>query len=156
MDAFTGHTNGCMGQSTRIGVLPSHPAWRNVPCAYSGGFGSKVHAVSVPNSVGMPRRLNNFCDSTLRVITSESRTYRAHIFSIMRSMCPASPPYASDNLFSAEARPSEPIIIVVRAFANLLLNIEPSHAITPWFARTSRYRNGGNRSGKCTWRVPAK
>ena len=37
----------------------------------------------------------------------------------------------------AAAIPREPIIIVVNALANLLLNIEPSHAMTPWFGRTS-------------------
>ncbi len=36
-----------------------------------------------------------------------------------------------DNLFSEEAKPSEPIIMVVRALANLLLNMEPSQATTP-------------------------
>ena len=47
-------------------------------------------------------------------------------------------------------------IMVVSAFANLLLNIEPSHAITPWCLRTSRNRNGGKISGRCTWRASPK
>src|SRR5215470_7064618 len=131
IDAFTGHTYGWIGHSTRTGVFSSQPASSSVLRAYSGGCDSNVHAVSVPSSVGTPREFKSCCDSALRVIMSESWMYRPHMDSISASMWPASPPYPTDSLFSAEARPSDPIIIVVSAFANLLLNIDPSQAITP-------------------------
>src|SRR5262249_32083395 len=130
-EARTGHTNGCMGQSARTGVLPSQPAFMSAARPYSGGCGSKVHAVSVPSSVEMPSSLRTSCDSGFRVMTSDSATYRRVIHFTSGSMLPASAPYARDNLFCADANPSAPAKKVVSAFANLLLNIEPSHAITP-------------------------
>src|SRR5690348_17632969 len=71
-------------------------------------------------------------------------------------MTPASPPYPTESLFCADASPNDPVIITVSAFANLLLNIEPSHATTPCCCGTSLLRNGGKTSGSFTCCVPLK
>src|SRR4029077_10294406 len=155
-DAFTGHSNGLIGHTTSTGVRPSHPTFFNTLRPYSGGRGSNVHAVSVPNSVGTPSSRNTPRDSSFRVITNEFLQYRPHIFATSGSMCPASAPYPTDSLFCAAAIPSDPIIIVVRALANLLLNIDPSHATTPSCCGTSFARNGGKISGRCTCFVFSK
>src|SRR3981189_3497436 len=120
-----------MGHTTSTGVLPSHPISLRTPWLYSAGAGSNVHAVSVPNSVGTPSSRRTFRDSSLRVITREFLQYRPHILATSGSICPASAPYPTDNLFSAAAIPRDPIIIVANAFANFDLNIDPSHATTP-------------------------
>src|SRR5436190_18362155 len=155
-DAFTGHSKGLIGHTTSTGVFPSHPTSRSAFCPYSEPSGSNVHAVSVPNSVGTPNSRRIRRDSSFRVITSEFLQYRPHIFATSGSICPASAPYPTDNLFSADAIPSDPIIIVARAFANFDLNIEPSHATTPWCFGTSFARNGGKISGRRTCDVPSK
>src|SRR5216683_7099537 len=142
-EALTGHSNGLIGQTTRTGVRPSQPTCRKMLCPYSADRGSKVHAVSVPNSVGTPSSRSRVRDSSFLVITSEFLQYRLHIFSISGSMCPASAPYPTESLFWAAAMPSDPIIMAVSALANLLLNIEPSHATTPCCFGTSRARKGG-------------
>src|ERR1700688_5242721 len=155
-DAFTGHSNGLIGHTTSTGVFPSQPTFLSTLCPYSGGRGSNVHAVSVPNSVGTPNSRNTVRDSSFLVIMNEFLQYRPHIFATSGSMCPASAPYPTDNLFCAAAIPSDPIIMVVSALANLLLNIEPSHATTPSCCGTSFARNGGKMSGRCTCLVPSK
>src|SRR5277367_1579763 len=91
-DAVTGHQYGLIGQTARTGVVPSQPALRSDFFAYSGPSGSNVHAVSVPSSVGTPSLPRTACDSTLRVMTRESRQYRLHIFWTIGSMAPASAP----------------------------------------------------------------
>src|SRR2546427_9270254 len=42
MEAFTGQANGWIGQSARMGVRSSQPAWRSALRPYSDGCGSKV------------------------------------------------------------------------------------------------------------------
>src|SRR5215471_8243360 len=110
-----------MGQSARTGVFSSQPASRKTLRAYSGGCGSNVQAVSAPSSFGTPKPVSNCCDSRLRVMTNDSFVYRPHIHCSRSSMWPASPAYATESLFCAEDNPNDPIIIVVNAFANLLL-----------------------------------
>src|ERR1700691_4316871 len=139
-----------MGQIANTGIFPSQPASNNALRPYSGPSGSKVQAVSVPSSVGTPSFPKTLCDSIFRVMISESRQNRLHIFCSSGSISPASAPKPTLNLFCAAAIPSPPIIMVVSAFANLLLNIDPSHATTPSFLRTSECKKGGNASGKCT------
>src|SRR5947199_829185 len=131
MEAFTGHSKGLMGHTTSTGVRPSQPTSRNTLWPYSGGSGSKVHAVSVPSSVGTPSSRRIVRDSSLRVMISEFLQYRAQSFLTDGSILPASEPYPTESLFCAAAMPREPTIIVVSALANLLLNAEPSTTTTP-------------------------
>src|ERR1700676_4577533 len=145
-----------MGQTTSTGVRPSQPTFRSTLCPYSGGRGSNVHAVSVPSSVGTPSSRRTPRDSSLRVMTKEFLQYRPHIFATSGSMWPASAPYPTESLFCTAAIPSDPIIIVVSALANLLLNIDPSHATTPSCFGTSFAKNGGKKSGKRILFVPSK
>src|SRR5580658_2122424 len=149
-DGFTGHQNGLIGHTISTGVVPSHPARCNAARPYSGPSGSKVRAASVPSSVGTPRWPSTVCDSGFRVIISDDLQYRRQSFCSIGFIAPAATPYPSETLFSAVASPSEPMNIVVSASANLLLNVDPSHATTPWCFGTSRIRNGGKTSGKCT------
>src|ERR1700675_2865120 len=155
-DAFTGHSKGLMGHTTSTGVFPFQPNFRNTLCPYSGGRGSNVHAVSVPNSVGTPNSRKTVRDSSFLVITKEFLLYLPHIFATSGSMWPASAPYPTESLFCTAAIPSDPIIIVVSALANLLLNIDPSHATTPWCFGTSSDKNGGKISGRKTCFVSRK
>src|ERR1700732_3442645 len=149
-EGLTGHQNGLMGHTARTGVLPSQPASSSALRPNSGPSGSKVQAVSVPSSVGTPNFAKTLCDSIFRVMINESRQNRLHIFCNSGSISPASAPKPTLNLFCAAAIPSAPIIMVVSALANLLLNMEPSQATTPSFLLTSECRNGGNTSGRCT------
>src|SRR5256885_15591267 len=86
-----------MGQSTRTGVFSSQPASRKALRPYAAGCGSNVHAVSVPSSVEMASLPRTVCDSGLRVMTSESRTYFAHILSMRESMMIGSLGFASSE-----------------------------------------------------------
>src|SRR3954462_1620355 len=130
-DGFTGHQKGLIGHTINTGIFPFQPASSKAFRPYSGGSGSNVHAVSVPSSVGTPNFRSIVRDSSLRVMIRASLQYRPHIFAIDGSMYPASDPYPTASLFCAVAVPSEPMIIVVSALANLLLKAEPSTTITP-------------------------
>src|SRR6266403_1265898 len=87
-EGFTGHQNGLMGHRASTGMRPSHPTAARTLRPYSVGCGWNVHAVSVPASLDTPSRLSTSCDSSFRVIMSERRQLRAHIFSSMGFMKP--------------------------------------------------------------------
>ncbi len=69
---FTGHQNGLIGQSARMGVSPSQPASIKILRPTSGPDGSKVQAVSVPERDATPSSASTPLDASLRAMISAS------------------------------------------------------------------------------------